>query len=131
MNPTFGEAFIFGHSINEDSALVQSIMGICPQENLLWDNLTSYEHLLLYASLRGNLGSAVVSCMTILALLCAGLSQQDLPRAIQNKLNEFHLGDLIHSPTKNVSLAACIMHRARGVFVSSILTAPPCSCPEA
>jgi ABC-type multidrug transport system ATPase subunit len=39
--------------IRHDIAQIQQCMGICPQENWLWPQLTSFEHLLLFAALRG------------------------------------------------------------------------------
>lgn len=73
-----------GFDTRAESEQIRELMGICPQENVLWDQLTSYEHLLLYGSLRG-------------------LPQRELPAMINRKLQEFHLHDLIKSPTANLS----------------------------
>lgn len=53
IDPTHGEGFIFGHSITNEAASIQSFMGICPQDNLLWEALTAAEHLALYAAFKG------------------------------------------------------------------------------
>ena len=36
LSPTHGHAFIFGKSVTEDLAALRSIMGRCPQHDLLW-----------------------------------------------------------------------------------------------
>ena len=51
--PTHGEAFIFGLDIREDVANLQKIMGVCPQDDLLWLELTAREHLWMYAKFKG------------------------------------------------------------------------------
>ena len=51
--PTHGEAFIFGLDVRKDMAKLQKIMGCCPQEDLLWAELTAREHLHLYARFKG------------------------------------------------------------------------------
>ena len=52
-SPTHGEAFIFGVDVKVDMAKLQKIMGCCPQEDLLWAELTAREHLHLYARFKG------------------------------------------------------------------------------
>jgi ABC-type multidrug transport system ATPase subunit len=47
-----GDALVYGHSINNDMATIQSMIGLCPQFDLLWGELTGKEHLMLYAGLR-------------------------------------------------------------------------------
>jgi ABC-type multidrug transport system ATPase subunit len=59
-NPTHGEAFVFGLSVREEMAHIQSIMGIVPQENVLWDHLTAREHLELYACFKGMTDRAAI-----------------------------------------------------------------------
>eukprot|EP01118_Nematostelium_gracile_P008166 TRINITY_DN2698_c0_g3_i2.p1 TRINITY_DN2698_c0_g3~~TRINITY_DN2698_c0_g3_i2.p1 ORF type:complete len:293 (+),score=63.74 TRINITY_DN2698_c0_g3_i2:360-1238(+) len=50
--PTSGDAEIFGVSINSNMTEVQRTMGICPQFDVLWGELTGEEHLYLFAGLR-------------------------------------------------------------------------------
>lgn len=47
-----GDARIFGHSVSQNMASIHSIMGVCPQEDVLWPELTPYEHLKLFAILK-------------------------------------------------------------------------------
>lgn len=51
--PTEGIARIAGYEIGSDMASVYRNIGICPQHDILWDDLTVEEHLLFYARLKG------------------------------------------------------------------------------
>lgn len=52
-SPTSGEAHVGGFSILDDMESVHSSMGLCPQFDVLYNDLTVKEHLLFYARLRG------------------------------------------------------------------------------
>jgi ABC-type multidrug transport system ATPase subunit len=62
-NPDHGNAWIGGFDIGEDIGKAQLQMGVCPQFDLLWPQLTVQEHLTFYARLKGvtgdNLGQRV------------------------------------------------------------------------
>ena len=51
--PDGGDAWIGGFSIKDDLEQVQLYMGVCPQFDILWPELTVHEHLLFYARLKG------------------------------------------------------------------------------
>eukprot|EP01128_Nolandella_sp_AFSM9_P010418 TRINITY_DN7197_c0_g1_i1.p1 TRINITY_DN7197_c0_g1~~TRINITY_DN7197_c0_g1_i1.p1 ORF type:complete len:1837 (-),score=357.54 TRINITY_DN7197_c0_g1_i1:66-5192(-) len=51
--PTSGAAFVGGYSIVNDIDNVHKIMGLCPQFDILWEDLTCKEHLLFYGRLKG------------------------------------------------------------------------------
>ncbi|KAI9140083.1 hypothetical protein BKA69DRAFT_1167791 [Paraphysoderma sedebokerense] len=53
LQPTSGDGFVFGHRITEDMSAIQSTLGSCPQHDLLWQELTPYEHLRLYSRFKG------------------------------------------------------------------------------
>lgn len=53
MNVTQGDATIFGHSVRTEMDDIQQLMGVCPQHDILWDQLTGREHLQLFARLKG------------------------------------------------------------------------------
>ena len=57
--PTKGSAFIDGKSIKHDMAAIQQGMGVCPQHDHLYDDLTAREHLLFYGRLKGFSGKAL------------------------------------------------------------------------
>ncbi|XP_075880377.1 phospholipid-transporting ATPase ABCA3 [Nelusetta ayraudi] len=51
--PTSGRAYINGYDICQDMALIRRSLGLCPQHDVLFDNLTVREHLLFFAQLKG------------------------------------------------------------------------------
>lgn len=53
IEPTSGEAHVFGYSIASDMTYVHQNMGVTPQENILWPDLTVEEHLFFYGRLKG------------------------------------------------------------------------------
>eukprot|EP00850_Spirogloea_muscicola_P003309 SM000013S26478 [mRNA] locus=s13:611469:617905:+ [translate_table: standard] len=62
--PTSGCAWIEGFSILEDMPSIYSIMGVCPQHDLLWEQLTAREHLLFYGRLKNLRGPALHQAVT-------------------------------------------------------------------
>ena len=55
-----GDAFVFGYSVKHQLRSVQSLMGICPQHDVLWPELSGTEHLNLFAGLA-NIPRAEIS----------------------------------------------------------------------
>ena len=53
IKPTTGDVSVLGLSVNHDAAAVRQLLGICPQHDILYHELTAREHLLLYGSLKG------------------------------------------------------------------------------
>lgn len=51
--PTSGTAIINGFDIRTDMDGVRSSLGLCPQHNILFDELTVKEHLYFYSKLKG------------------------------------------------------------------------------
>lgn len=49
---TSGDAVVFGNSIRNNITEVQKVMGVCPQFDILWNELTGEEHLQLFAGLK-------------------------------------------------------------------------------
>jgi ABC-type multidrug transport system ATPase subunit len=47
--PTSGHAYIHGYEISQDMAQIRKSLGLCPQHDVLFDNLTVAEHLYFYA----------------------------------------------------------------------------------
>jgi ABC-type multidrug transport system ATPase subunit len=56
LEPTHGTALIGGHDIRSDMAAIYTLMGVCPQHDLLWETLTGREHLMFYGRLKGLTG---------------------------------------------------------------------------
>ncbi|KAF6260985.1 hypothetical protein COO60DRAFT_831207 [Scenedesmus sp. NREL 46B-D3] len=53
LQPTAGTAYIGGHDITTDMAAIRRSLGICPQFDILWPDITVREHLVLYAVIKG------------------------------------------------------------------------------
>ncbi|KAJ3328381.1 hypothetical protein HDU76_010049 [Blyttiomyces sp. JEL0837] len=51
--PTMGDAMIYGYSVKTQAAEIRKILGVCPQFDILFDDLTAKEHIELYAGLKG------------------------------------------------------------------------------
>lgn len=47
-----GDATIEGLSIREDMGSIYSMLGVCPQHDLLWEQLTPMQHLNFYGRLK-------------------------------------------------------------------------------
>ncbi|XP_050517580.1 phospholipid-transporting ATPase ABCA3-like isoform X2 [Diabrotica virgifera virgifera] len=53
ISPTNGTAKINGHDIRLDIAGVRNSLGLCPQHNIIFDELTVEEHLYFFSKLKG------------------------------------------------------------------------------
>ena len=51
--PTSGDVSVFGKTLTNDINGVQRELGICPQHDILYADLTAMEHLRLYTGLKG------------------------------------------------------------------------------
>ncbi|XP_073763802.1 phospholipid-transporting ATPase ABCA1 isoform X1 [Danio rerio] len=51
--PTSGTAYINGYDIRTDMDCIRKQLGMCPQHNVLFDDLTVEEHIYFYARLKG------------------------------------------------------------------------------
>ncbi|KAG0076214.1 ATP-binding cassette sub- A member 1 [Podila epicladia] len=49
---TGGDALFYGLSMNSEMAEIRSMMGVCPQHDILFGDLTAEEHIQLYAGLK-------------------------------------------------------------------------------
>eukprot|EP00656_Telonema_subtile_P042415 TRINITY_DN47_c0_g1_i1.p1 TRINITY_DN47_c0_g1~~TRINITY_DN47_c0_g1_i1.p1 ORF type:complete len:2009 (+),score=485.82 TRINITY_DN47_c0_g1_i1:73-6099(+) len=79
IQPTSGDATLYGQSIVNNMAKIRSVLGTCPQHNVLWDNLTVQEHLKLFGALKGvepdRLGEEVIAVVQQVGLQ-AKITQQ-------------------------------------------------------
>ena len=72
---TSGEAFINGLSIKDDLSFIQQMIGVVPQHDILWHDLSAYDHLLLFSTIKGK----------------GGLSSAQKQQNIHQILNHVHL----------------------------------------
>ena len=94
--PDGGSAWIGGYSILADIDKVHTQMGVCPQFDLLWPDLTVEEHLLFYARIRG-------------------VSKQDEKRVVEKAIREVYLTQFAKFSPKSLSgkLAQCYIVRTQ------------------
>jgi len=98
LNADAGDAFIYGHSVRHDMDEIRRLIGICPQFDILWDELTAHEHLEVYAALKG-------------------ISNQTLRSEILTKLQEVNLDAVAHNQARTFSGG---MRRRLSVAISII-----------
>ena len=48
-----GDALLYNYSVKKSISTIRKMMGICPQHDILFDDLTAREHIELYAGLKG------------------------------------------------------------------------------
>ncbi|XP_058536334.1 phospholipid-transporting ATPase ABCA3 [Ochotona princeps] len=82
--PTSGQAYIRGYEISQDMACIRKSLGLCPQHDILFDNLTVAEHLSFYAQLKG-------------------LSRHKCPEEVKQMLHALGLEDKRHTRCKLLS----------------------------
>ncbi len=65
--PTSGDAVINGLSIRDSMATIRQSLGVCPQFDILWPDISVAEHLQLYAAIKGfrhgDMGAVVQSAV--------------------------------------------------------------------
>ena len=65
--PTSGDAVINGLSIRDSMAAIRQSLGVCPQFDILWPDISVAEHLQLYAAIKGfrraDMGAVVQSAV--------------------------------------------------------------------
>jgi ABC-type multidrug transport system ATPase subunit len=52
--PSGGDALVYGESLSTPGGIdrIRSIMGVCPQFDVLWQELTGFEHLYIYGRVK-------------------------------------------------------------------------------
>lgn len=51
--PSSGHMEVYGRDVDSELAAIRSNMGICPQQDIIWPELTVGEHLRIYGSIKG------------------------------------------------------------------------------
>lgn len=51
--PTDGTAKLCGLDINKDIAEIRTLIGVVPQFDILWENLTAEEHMRMFCKIKG------------------------------------------------------------------------------
>jgi ABC-type multidrug transport system ATPase subunit len=66
MPPTSGNATVDGLSITSHMTTIRYSLGVCPQQNVLFDQLTPVQHLSLYGAIKGLEGAALQEAIDLL-----------------------------------------------------------------
>ena len=53
MSASSGDAYVGGFDVSKDLDKVYTVLGVCPQFDVVWDSMTVEEHLYLYSRLKG------------------------------------------------------------------------------
>ena len=53
LSPTKGSALINGYSIENEMGMIRKSLGLCPQHNMLFVDLTVEEHMIFFGMLKG------------------------------------------------------------------------------
>uniref|UniRef100_A0A1D2A8G4 ABC transporter domain-containing protein n=1 Tax=Auxenochlorella protothecoides TaxID=3075 RepID=A0A1D2A8G4_AUXPR len=73
LTATHGSVIVEGHDTRNGMRPIHSIMGVCPQDNLLWEQLTARQHLSFYGRLKGlkgeDLETAIIKSLASVNLL--------------------------------------------------------------
>ncbi|UJR36135.1 hypothetical protein I4U23_028869 [Adineta vaga] len=83
--PTNGTASIYGRDITTEYEQIRKNVGLCPQEDILFDFMTVREHLQFYGRLKGN------------------MSSKELDRDINELLSSMGLWIFQHEPVSSLS----------------------------
>jgi ABC-type multidrug transport system ATPase subunit len=61
--PTHGAAYALGRNIAEELGALRDVMGSCPQDDLLWEELSPLQHLSLFGAFKGLGGEALMAAV--------------------------------------------------------------------
>lgn len=82
--PSSGTALVNGKDIRKDLNAIRSSIGLCPQHNLLFDDLTVREHITFFSRLKG-------------------LHESEVNREVEKYVNLLKLGDKIDAKAGSLS----------------------------
>ncbi|XP_062223734.1 ABC transporter A family member 8-like [Phragmites australis] len=78
--PTSGTAYIEGMDIRADMGRIYTGIGVCPQDDLLWETLTGREHLMFYGRLKklkgATLAEAIEQSLRSVRLFAGGVADK-------------------------------------------------------
>ncbi|CAG9814922.1 unnamed protein product [Phaedon cochleariae] len=84
--PTAGTALIFGHDVRDPKEMdeIRRMTGVCPQHDILFDNLSPKEHLEFFAAVKG-------------------IHSSDVEFEVMKTLRDIDLTDKANAPAKHLS----------------------------
>ncbi|CAL1153289.1 unnamed protein product [Cladocopium goreaui] len=106
VEPSSGDAIVAGHRLSNSIQAIRQVIGVCPQHDVLWLELTVWEHLTVYAQLRGVPAAEVTSrCNEMMQQV--GLTEKAQTRA----------GALSGGQKRKLSLCLALIGRPPVVFL--------------
>lgn len=84
LQPTAGKVLIHGKDIHENSQTALTSIGLCPQHNILFEDLNVKEHIIFYSRLKG-------------------LHPMDVQKDIEKLVADLHLEDQLNVQVNNLS----------------------------
>ncbi|EKF29940.1 ABC transporter, putative [Trypanosoma cruzi marinkellei] len=106
LKPDGGDCYIYGHSIRKQLGRARQEIGFCPQHNILWPNLTCYEHLEYFSSIKGLTGS---NQKKYIDDMLTGVDLQDKRHCVSSSLSG--------GQKRKLSLAIAFVGNSRLVFL--------------
>ena len=116
LRPSKGHAYIAGHDVAIEKAEVYRCLGVCPQFDTVWPEMTVQEHLHLYARLKGvplKVQSAVVRKIASRVYLGAFAEVENCRVPI------------FYALQSNTSVYVTLTHAYRGYPPSRVTPSPP------
>ncbi|RHY02223.1 hypothetical protein DYB36_008551 [Aphanomyces astaci] len=101
-----GDATVNGLSLTHDMAVIRRSMGICPQHDVLYAELTVEEHLVLYSKIKGFSGQAMLDQVDA-SIAEVGLTEKRHARS----------SDLSGGMKRKLSLAIALLGDSQIVFL--------------
>jgi ABC-2 type transport system ATP-binding protein len=106
LHPDSGHISVGGHALNTDADGIRSIIGVCPQELALYEDLTALDNMVFFGRMAGlNRKEAVDQAMSILKLI--GLEER-----AKGKISKFSGG-----MKRRVNLAVSLMGHPELLFM--------------
>ena len=109
--PTSGDCFVLGHSIRHAARAAFQLMGICPQHDVLWYELSAADHLALFA------GLSAVEPAKIPSLVAYFLEAVDLVEARKTPCGKYSGG-----MRRRLSVACALIADPRVVYLDEPTT---------
>ena len=109
--PTYGTAKVAGYDIRYDMNSIHMLLGVCPQGDVLWEELTGREHLRFYGMLKGMYGDILKTAVDFRLL------QVDLLVAGDKKAGEYSGG-----MKRRLCVAIALIGNPRVIILDGILT---------
>jgi len=86
--PTSGDVLVMNKSVLNNASGVQSELGICPQDDILFKDLTAMEHLKLYSGIKG-----AINCLALDDILISRLKAVQL-YTVKDALSKTYSGGM-------------------------------------